>query len=127
MALRQQEVQFQREERAIALAHRQEDTLEARIDGRNKQDFEQRKFEGSEAGTAKNDLASELEAMRTETSAIAEAVQQSLAISTEALQQVASLTQTLSEPKKINVQRSNGRITGGTVTQGAMESEILLN
>lgn len=127
MALRREELEFQRQERIIAQAQRQEDLAENRQDSRAKQNFEQRKFDGSEAGTARQDLTNEIDTIRAETSQVAEAVQQALTIATEAVQQLAALRQDLAEPKIIDVQRKNGRITGGVVSQGGLNTEIVIN
>lgn len=124
MALRREELQFSREERALQQAVRDQDTTEKRIDHRTEQEFKQRQFEQSEAGNAKTSLASEIEGVRGEA---AKSVQQALEIATEAVQKLTELTEDLGKPKKIDVQRTNGRITGGIVTQGDLTTEITLN
>lgn len=120
MALRREELEFSRQERAIQQAVRDTERDEKRIDHRTEQEFKQRQFDSSEAGNARESLTDEIDGIQ-------QTVQQALEVATEAIRQLTELRKDLAKPKKIDVQRKNGRITGGVVSQGGIDTEIVLN
>jgi hypothetical protein len=133
-AMKQQEMQARQQESAQKLQfeqakHEQEMAFKREEMDTNRQAamdgmaFEKRKFEGTEAGK----LAGELDGIRAGNSSSLQAVEQAMRLAAEALNQIALLRQDMAQPKTIDVQRVNGKITGGVVSQGNIRSEVRLN
>ena len=144
-AERQQDIQYKQQEsvqrlqfeqsknemdmnqRAEELAVKREEIGVKKLQGEESLRLERDQYDGTEIGRVHQAAAQELEEIHSEASQLAEAVRQALAIATDTAQQIMALRQDLSEPKQIDVHRKGGRVVGGTVTQGGIQSEIVLN
>lgn len=121
-AKRAEDMQFQRETRDMERQDRHMEMEMRRRENAEKMAFEKRKFDGTEAGRA----ATDLDDLRNSVTATAQALQDTAATVQAVMAEVASLSDSLSQPKTIDVQRKNGKVVGGVVTQGGITTEVTL-